>query len=109
MLEALGVGTVARLSLANYGIACEDECLVVFGEVLEDHLRRSEPEDLGGAELLRGGCDLVADLCAFLEHVRRNPVRVSREGEVYKAGRRKIQDGFVFRDTFLAGLRRYGR
>ncbi len=106
-LEAAGLGTVARLSLADYGIACEDEVLVIFREVLEDHLQREHPESEGapggGAEFIRPGCDLVADLCAFLEHVRRNPVRVSRGGEVYKAGRRKIQAGFIFRDTFLAG------
>ncbi|MDJ0520680.1 MAG: helicase-associated domain-containing protein [Planctomycetota bacterium] len=101
--EGAGVGTVARLSLSQYGIACDDDALVVFDEVLEDWLQQTAPEDLGGAEILRPGCDLVADLCAFLEHVRRNPVRVSRTGEVYKAGRRKIQDGFIFRESFLAG------
>ncbi len=102
-LEQAGVGTVARLSLSHYGIACDDEALVVFDEVIEDWLQRTQPEGLDGAEVLKPGCDLVADLCAFLEHVRRNPVRVSRAGEVYKAGRRKIQDGFVFRDSLLAG------
>ncbi|MDF1702786.1 MAG: helicase-associated domain-containing protein [Planctomycetota bacterium] len=106
-LEAAGIGTVARMTLSDYGIACDDEVFVIFGEVLKDWLDREDPGAEGiqarGAEILRPGCDLVADLCAFLEHVRRNPVRVSRSGEVYKAGRRKIQDGFIFRDSFLAG------
>jgi hypothetical protein len=101
-LETHGVGTVARLGLGSYGIACDDEVLVVFEEVLQDLLRRQEPPEMERAEVLKPGCDLVADLGAFLEHVRRNPLRVSRNGEVYKAGRRKIQAGFVFRDTFLA-------
>ena len=103
VLEKAGVGTVARLSLGQYGIACDDDALVIFDAVNEDWLERAAPADLGGAETLKPGCDLVADLCAFLEHVRRNPVRVSRTGEVYKAGRRKLQDGFVFRESFLAG------
>jgi hypothetical protein len=102
-LEAAGVGTVARLSLSQYGIACDDDALVVFDEVIEDWLAQTAPTGLDGADTLKPGCDLVADLCAFLEHVRRNPVRVSRTGEVYKAGRRKIQDGFIFRESFLAG------
>lgn len=106
-LEAAGVGTVARMTLSDYGIACDDEVFVIFGEVLSDWLDRTDPGVEGiqerGAEILKPGCDLVADLCAFLEHVRRNPVRVSRTGEVYKAGRRRIMDGFIFRDTFLAG------
>ena len=106
-LESVGVGSVARLTLADYGIDCDDEVLVVFEEVLADVLQREGPADLtpsaAGADILKSGCDLVADLCAFLEHVRRNPVRVSRGGEVYKAGRRKIQAGFIFRESFLAG------
>jgi len=102
-LEAAGVGTVAHVQLSEYGIACDDDALVIFEEVQEDWRSRTAPEDLGSAETLRPGCDLVADLCAFLEHVRRTPVRVSRGGEVYKAGRRKLQAGFIFRETFLAG------
>jgi hypothetical protein len=102
-LEGAGVGTVAKLQLGEYGIACDDDALVVFEEVLDDWLRSHQPEDLGAAEVLRPGCDLVADLCAFLEHVRRTPIRVSREGAVYKAGRRKIEAGFIFRESFLAG------
>ncbi|MDA1195288.1 MAG: helicase-associated domain-containing protein [Planctomycetota bacterium] len=103
-LEISGAGTVAHLTMSEYGFACDDDALVVFEEVLEDLLERQDAEQTDmDAELIRPGCDLVADLCAFLEHVRRNPVRVSRDGEVYKAGRRKIQGGFVFRDSFLAG------
>ena len=105
-LEAAGVGTVARMTLSDYGIACDDEVFVIFGEVMRDWLDRNDAGHEGiqerGAEILKPGCDLIADLCAFLEHVRRNPVRVSRTGEVYKAGRRKIMDGFIFRETFLA-------
>ncbi len=102
-LELAGVGTVARLSLGRYGIACDDDGLAIFDEVFEHWLTCTQPQDLGGADVLRPGCDLVADLCAFLEHIRRNPVRMSRAGEVYKAGRRKIQAGFVFRESCLAG------
>jgi len=102
-LELAGVGTVAHLSLGHYGIACEDDAMAVFDEVFEDWLQRTEPTDLGDADVLKPRGDLVADLCAFLEHVRRNPVRVSRAGEVYKAGRRKIQAGFIFRESCLVG------
>ncbi len=102
-LEGAAVGTVARLSLQGYGIACEDEAVVVFREVLEDLIRRAPDGLPDGAEVIRSGGDLVADLCAFLEHVRRQPVKVGRKGEVHKASRRKIQDGFVWRETFLAG------
>ncbi len=108
-LEDAGAGTVARLALSEYGIACDDEALVLFSEVVEDALRReaaaavppgSEPE---ADDLLRAGADLVADLGAFLAQVKRHPVRLTREGDVHKAGRRRIEDGFVFRESALAG------
>jgi hypothetical protein len=103
-LERSAVGTVARLNLGSYGIACDDDVLVVFEETLESWLaaRDAEPAPRG-ATVLRSGCDLVADLCAYVEHARRNPVKVSREGEVYKAGRKRLLGGFVFRESFLLG------
>ncbi len=102
-LEGAGIGTVARLSLKPYGVNCEDECVVVFQEVLEELLRRRNQGEPPMDETLRSGGDLVADLCAFLQHVGRHPVKVGRKGEVHKASRRRLQDGFVYRETFLAG------
>ena len=102
-LEAAGVGTVARMSLKEYGIACDDEVVVVFREILEDLLRSRSDGEPEMDEILRSGGDLIADLCAFLEHVRRHPVKIGKQGEVHKASRRRIQDGFVYRETFLAG------
>ncbi|MFV1959451.1 MAG: helicase-associated domain-containing protein, partial [Planctomycetota bacterium] len=104
-LEAAAVGTVARISLRDYGIACDDGVVVIFREVLEDLFRRRSGERPACDEVLCSGGDLVADLCAFLEHVGRHPVKVGKKGEVHKASRRRIQDGFVYRETFLAGPR----
>jgi hypothetical protein len=102
-LEKAGLGTVARVTLKPYGIACDDEVLVVFREVLEDLLRRWDDREPEMEEVLRPGGDVVADLCSFLEHVRTHPVKVGRNGEIHKAARRKIQLGFVYRESFLAG------
>lgn len=99
VLERHGVGTVAHLNLKEFGIACDDDVLVVFDEVLE-RLHRAEdlvPEH----EVLRAGSDLAADLGVFIESVRRNPVRISRNDEVYKADRRRIRESFVFRESEL--------
>jgi hypothetical protein len=102
-LETAGAGTVARLSLSEYGISCEDEALVVFHEVVEDVLRRRAPEEPECDEVLRSGGDLVADLSAFLARVRRTPIRLTREGEVHRAAERRIAEGFVFRESAVAG------
>lgn len=102
-LEEAAVGTVARLSLGRYGLACDDEVLVVFREVLEDLHRRRDSEPHGGDTVLRAGCDLVADLGAYIEHLRRHPVRVGRDGDVYKSAAKRIQSIFVFRESSLAG------
>jgi hypothetical protein len=104
-LESAGVGTVARLSLSEYGISCEDEALVLFHEVVEDVLRR-EGAAAGGApeadEVLRTGGDLVADLASFLAAARRTPVRMTREGDVHRAARKRIEEGFVLRGGPIA-------
>jgi hypothetical protein len=102
-LEAACLGTVARVSLGEYGISCDDEALVVFHEVVEDALRRLVAGRPAPEEVLRAGGDLVADLAAFLTQVRRNPLRITREGDVHKAARRRIEDGFVFRESVVAG------
>ncbi|MHC5012055.1 MAG: helicase-associated domain-containing protein [Planctomycetota bacterium] len=102
-LEESGIGTLGRLQLKPYGIACDDEALAIFDEVLERFFRDKDEREPKDAELLRSGGDLVADLCAFLEHVRRHPVKVGRNGEVHKTGRRRIQEAFVFRESVLAG------
>lgn len=102
-LERVGLATVARLGLKDYGIACDDEVLVLFREPLEDLLRRRDAVRPPPEEVLAAGPDLMSDLCWFLEHVRRVPVKTARDGEVYKAGLKRIQDGFVTRETCLGG------
>jgi hypothetical protein len=101
-LETAGLGTVARLSLGDYGLSCDDEALVVFHEVVEDVLRRRSTAEPDADEVVRPGGDLVADLSSFLGEVARGPVRVTREGDVHKAAQRRIEDGFVFRASPLA-------
>lgn len=95
-LESKGVGTVARLSLNTYGLACDDEVLVIFDEVLADLAARETVEAPSFERVLKPSCDYVTDLAYFLEYVRRNPLKVKNTGEVYKAGRKKVMGGFVF-------------
>ena len=102
-LEGVGAGTVARLSLGDYGLSCEDEALVLFHEVVEDLLSREAPAEPEADEILKSGGDLVADLSAFLAQVKRTPIRLTREGDVHKAAQRRIEEGFVFRENIVAG------
>lgn len=101
-LEVAAVGTVARLSLSDYGIACDDDALVLFHEVVEDALRRDRSDEPDADEVMRPGGDLAADLATFLSEVRRAPVRVTREGEVHKAAQRRIEEAFVFPESVAA-------
>jgi hypothetical protein len=102
-LETAGAGTVARLSLSDYGISCEDEALVLFHEVVEDARRRAAPAEPEADEVRKAGGDLVADVSAFLGAVRRTPVRMTREGDVHRAARKRIEEGFVSQESALAG------
>jgi hypothetical protein len=101
-LEAAGVGTAARLALGEYGLACDDEALVLFAEVVEDALATGAEAEPDADEVLRPGGDFVADLQGFLAQVRREPVRVTRQGEVHQAARRRLESGFVSRPSPLA-------
>ena len=102
-LEGACVGTVARLSLAAEGLAFDDEVLSVFHEVLDGLLAARDAGAPAPEAVHAPGCDLYSDLCWFLEHVRRVPVKVSREGEVARTGLKRIQDGFVSRESPVAG------
>src|SRR5262249_26482175 len=86
----------------EYGISCEDEALVLFHEVVEDVLRKSAPPAPESDEVVRTGADLVADLSSFLAAARRTPVRMTREGDVHRAARKRIEEGFVLRASAIA-------
>ena len=100
-LEAEGVGTVARTSLKRYGLACDDEALVIFREIVEGLIEEDATTDAPPGELMAVRGDFVADLCLYLETARRTPLKVSRSGEVYKTSRRKIESKFVSRESPL--------
>jgi hypothetical protein len=89
-LESAGVGTAARLSLEEYGIALRDEALVAFHETLAEAIAEAEPLDPAGLEIASAGVDGLADLFAIVSRVRASGARLTLASRLYKTSRRVL-------------------
>jgi hypothetical protein len=92
ILEESLVGTVERLDLTRYGIAHNDEALIVFTEVTLAWLKRvavpSDPDK--PAEEVSLGVDLASNISKFLSFLMENDVRFTVKGEIFKTTEKRI-------------------
>lgn len=92
ILEESLIGTVERLDLTRYGIAHNDEALVVFTEVTLAWLKRvavpSDPDK--PAEEVSLGVDLASNISKFLSFLMENDVRFTVKGEIFKTTEKRI-------------------
>ena len=92
ILEESLIGTVERLDLTRYGIAHNDEALVVFTEVTLAWLKRvavpSDPDK--PAEEFSLGVDLASNISRFLSFLMENDVRFTVKGEIFKTTEKRI-------------------
>lgn len=86
------VGTVERLSLAEYGIQHDDDTLVVFNEVTLAWFRRvavpSDPDAPHDDASL--GVDVVSNVSRFFAYLIDNNVRFTVKGEIFKTTEKRI-------------------
>jgi hypothetical protein len=96
MEESL-VGTVERLELGRYGIAHNDETLLVFNEVALAWLRRvAVPGDPDKPhEEASYGVDLVSNISRFIAYVLDHDVRFTTRGEIFKTTERRIESELI--------------
>jgi len=92
ILEQSLVGTVRELDLSRYGIALQDETLVVFNEVALAWLRRvAVPSDPDRPhEELSAGIDLASNISRFLTYLSEHGVRFTVRGEIFKTTEKRI-------------------
>ncbi|MFT7075291.1 MAG: hypothetical protein ACJA0P_001293 [Planctomycetota bacterium] len=92
ILEESLVGTATRLELSQYGIAHDDETLVVFNEVTFAWFKRvavpSDPDAPHDDASL--GVDLVANISRFLAYIIKHAVRFTVKGEIFKTTEKRI-------------------
>ncbi|QDV07386.1 hypothetical protein Poly30_29100 [Planctomycetes bacterium Poly30] len=92
ILEESLVGTATRMELSRYGIAHDDDTLIVFNEVTFAWFKRvavpSDPDAPHDDASL--GVDLVANISRFLAYIIDHAVRFTVKGEIFKTTEKRI-------------------
>ncbi len=113
-LEANLLGSVAAPSLVDFGLSMPEPAIVLFAEVAEALLDAGPAPDAPPSG--PGPADCLADLGALRTVLESHEVKLTREGEIYRAtlrrleplcllpGRRPADDATAF--AFLLGLAR---
>ena len=96
MEESL-IGTVEKLELGRYGIAHNDDTVLVFNEVALAWLRRvAVPGDPDKPhEEACYGVDLVSNITRFIAYVLDHDVRFTTRGEIFKTTERRIESELI--------------
>ena len=97
ILEESLVGTVERLELGRFGIAHNDETLVIFNEVALAWLKRvavpGDPDRPHGEAGM--GVDLVSNLTRFQAYLLDHAVRFTVKGEIFKTTEKRILQDLI--------------
>ena len=83
-LEKNYLGTTGVFSLKTYGIDLEEECLVIFQEVVQSQCSTAMASKLQNDKEYSLGVDLLIDIRRLLEVARSESLEVTREGTVFK-------------------------
>ena len=103
-LEQRGLGTVGVLQLKDYGVALEEESLIIFQECAWEHFvaRAIAFRDRHDVEV-HLGTDFIIDLEHLLETFRTERLDVTREGRLYKKTEERLARSLTttrYRDLF---------
>jgi hypothetical protein len=103
-LESNFLGTTGVLSLKTFGIDLEEDCLVVFQELVEAHcFHEAVAPKLENEREISLGVDLLIDIRRLLEITRTEAVEVTREGTVFKKTEERLASCLLakgFEDIF---------
>jgi hypothetical protein len=89
-LEGSCLGTTGVLSLKSCGIDLEEECLVIFQEVVQASLRQRLSSGVENDKEFSLGIDLLIDIRRLLEVARSETLEVTREGTVFRKTEERI-------------------
>ncbi|NJN14668.1 MAG: hypothetical protein HC813_03385 [Planctomycetes bacterium] len=98
-LEAFGrrgLGTVGHVDLRERGIGVDDDLLVFFQEVVERRAEERRQVPPAHDLVLRAYGDLMSDLRTALAMAEEAPLRVAKEGSVYKSVRSRLGERLQF-------------
>ncbi|MGH7162840.1 MAG: helicase-associated domain-containing protein, partial [Planctomycetota bacterium] len=95
-LGSRGLGTVGHVDLRTRGLGIDDDAVLLFHEVVERYVEEWRGRPLAHDSVLSAHGDLMSDVTAALLQIQESPVRVGKEGSVYKAARARLGDKLVF-------------
>ncbi|MBN1443638.1 MAG: helicase-associated domain-containing protein, partial [Planctomycetes bacterium] len=109
LLERERLGTTGVLSLKDFGIDVEEQCLVLDQDLIyADSLRRARCRRSASSDARRAdqqiaendvevsiGTDFIIDIDRFLELIRTEQFDVTREGRLYKKTEDRISSVFI--------------
>jgi len=106
-LEAANLGTFGHLSLLDYGLGDDHDCLVLYQELVAAHA--AARATVGGASLPRDtldhvyacGIDFLTDVLAAVDFLRANPSKLTAAGRFFKGARNLIAPQMALRSTFF--------
>ncbi len=93
---AAGLGTVGHVDLRERGIGIDDDVLSIYHEAVVGYVEELRGEPLVHDLVVHARGDLQSDLRTALELVEEAPVRVAKEGSVYKAARARLAERLQF-------------
>ncbi len=91
-LAEAGLGTVAHLDLRNKGLGIDDDALILFSEAVERYVAELRERELEHDRVVCTHGTFQSDIRTTFEIVRDTTVKVSKEGQVYKAAVARIAD-----------------
>lgn len=91
-----GLGTVGHVDLRERGIGIDDDVLCIYHEAVVGYVEEIRGEQLLHDLVVNARGDMQSDLRTALEMVEEAPMRVAKEGSVYKAARGRLAERLQF-------------
>jgi len=100
-LEAACLGTFGHLSLLEYGVGDDHDCLVLFQEIVEAHAAARGAQRPPLDHVYACGIDFLTDLITALDFLRANPSKLTAAGRFFKGARNQLLPQTGLRTTFF--------
>jgi hypothetical protein len=91
-----GLGTLGHIDLRTRGLGVDDDALLFFHEAVERYVAEWRGEPIEHDRVVTAHGDLMSDVRTALQQIRDQAVKVSKEGNVYKAARGRLAERLQF-------------
>ena len=100
-LESQLLGTFGHLSLLEFGIGDDHDCLVVYQEIVQAHAAAQGRADQPIDHVYACGIDFLTDLGVLCDLVRAEPTKLTSAGRFFKGARNQLAARSALRTSFF--------